>query len=534
MKLEPTLEKVLSYAGSATHLTISVDLLADTETPISLYARLRGASACSFLLESAEGGETSGRYSFIGFGPTRVVRFEPGRGFIDQAGTALESAARDPLALLEELLAAYKVDPPSADAPRFLGGAVGYLAYDCVRYFEPVPVPERSKLDVPEACFMITERLVIVDHLRHRLILVDHVPLAGDRTLAYQEAAGRIREVIEWISRPHPPIEPFALGDEDFAPSPDATSSFDRTAYLAAVDRAKEAIRAGEIFQVVLSQRFEVALPLPSFEIYRALRALNPSPYMFHLAFDGWSIVGASPEVLVRLDGDEILLRPIAGTRRRGSDRAEDAALEAELLADEKELAEHRMLLDLGRNDVGRVARIGSVEVARPLHVERYSHVMHLVSDIRGRLREGANAFDVLRSCFPAGTVSGAPKLRAMELIADLEPTARGPYAGAAGYFGFCGNMDTAIAIRSMVVEPERIWFQAGAGIVHDSIAEREHEECLAKAGSSLAAIRLAGAMQSDRLPIEEMPTNPSMMALDPAMFPTIEDEPTEELTVKK
>jgi anthranilate synthase component I len=500
--VSPALDEVLAYRGDATHLPLFVELLIDTETPISLYEKLAKDEPYSFLLESAEGGETFGRYSFIGFGPKCVFRFSGGRGVLIEDGKEREFELRDPLTEIERLVSAYRVKTHETTLPRFLGGAVGYLGYDTVRCFEKTPIPEGKALSIPESAFMICERLIIVDHLRHRVVLVDHVPTAGDRRRAYQEASARIDALVSRIERLGGATSIFRIALEDADARIRALGVKATTAepdWFAAVEKAKEAIRAGEIFQVVLSQRFTVERSIPSFEIYRALRALNPSPYMFHLSFDGFAAVGASPEVLVRLEDGEILLRPIAGTRKRGATRQEDLDLEDELLSDEKELAEHRMLLDLGRNDVGRIAEIGSVEVEHPLHIERYSHVMHIVSDVRGRLKRGASAYDVLRACFPAGTVSGAPKIRAMEIIAGLEPVARGLYSGAVGYFDFSGNMDTCIAIRSLVVEPHAVHAQAGAGIVFDSVPEKEHEECSNKAKATLSAIALAEALSETK-----------------------------------
>jgi anthranilate synthase component 1 len=506
-------------------MAIWVELLIDTETPISLYEKLKEGEAYSFLLESAEGGETFGRYSFIGFGPAKILRFRDGQGLIEGQGSKEQVSFTDPLVVLRSMLSAYRV-PQTPSLPRFLGGAVGYLSFDAVHYFEKTPVPKGASLDLPEGIFMLSERLVIVDHLRHRVSVVDHVPLGGDRAAAYEEACARIHFVVDRIAKDKPSLfpRPQPLGLE--LPRTESPSSIEEL--IAAIEAAKEAIRAGEIFQVVLSRRYTVDLALPSFDIYRALRALNPSPYMFHLDFGDFALVGASPEVLVRLEDGEILLRPIAGTRKRGATRAEDLALETELLSDAKELAEHNMLLDLGRNDVGRIAEVGSVEVKRPLHVERYSHVMHIVSDVVGRLARGKDAFDVLRACFPAGTVSGAPKIRAMELIGQLEKSERGVYAGAVGYFDFSGNMDTCIAIRSMVVARTAIHLQAGAGIVFDSIAEKEHEECLNKAKASLQAIALARSMRR-AIPRSDTVREPfATEDTDPDAVKTIGEEPAE------
>jgi anthranilate synthase component 1 len=475
--VQPPLDEVLAHRGDHTHVAVSLELAADTETPISLYHKLSGDRPFAFLLESVEGGETLGRYSFIGFDVRRTLFFPP------------DSGAGDPLLGVEAALHEYRVVPRS-DLPRFQGGAVGYLAFDAVRHFERVPLPARRGLGKPEALFLLTEELAIFDHLYGKLVLITHVPLRGDRERAYRAGCARLEALVERLSAPPPrplrfqPAEPTEPGDLAHNQTSDA--------YRDSVARAKEAIAAGEVFQVVLSQRMTVPRSVSAFSLYRALRMVNPSPYMFYLRFDSWAVVGASPEVLVRLEGDEVLVRPIAGTRPRAKDRHRDAELEAELRADPKELAEHRMLLDLGRNDVGRIAELGTVEVERPLHVERYSHVMHLVSDVRAKLKNGATAFDVFRACFPAGTVSGAPKIRAMELIAELEPDRRGIYAGAVGYFDFSGNMDTCIAIRTMVVDPDAVHIQAGAGIVFDSDPEREDVECRNKARSALLAVQAA------------------------------------------
>jgi anthranilate synthase component I len=467
----PPMDEVLAYDGDATHAALTLELAADTETPISLYYKLSQDRPNAFLLESVEGGETIGRYSFIGFDIETLIDCEAGK---------------DPLAAVQTALAAYDVIA-RPDIPRFQGGAVGYLGYDCVRHFEPVPLPENSVLGIDDARFMLVEDLAIFDHLKQRVILLTHMPLAGDRRWAYRACAKRLSALVGRLT--DPPPSPRELVPDSALKLPQARSNLSKDQYERAVLAAKEAIVAGEIFQVVLSQRFTVDAHVDPFELYRALRALNPSPYMFYLRFENASIVGASPEVLVRKEGNEVLVRPIAGTRRRGADRKEDEALEKDLLADEKELAEHRMLLDLGRNDVGRIAKLGSVEVDRPLHIERYSHVMHIVSDVRGQIRDGQSAYDVLRACFPAGTLSGAPKIRAMELISQYEPDRRGLYGGAVGYFDFTGNMDTCIAIRTVLVEKDAVHVQAGAGIVHDSVPESEYQECVSKAKSCMTAI---------------------------------------------
>ena len=488
MLVTPDLQKVLADQGPATHMALSVELLADMETPISLYQKLGGDSPYTFLLESAAGGEAFGRYSFIGCGASTRFEFKNGQGTIWRDQKTEHVSFDNPLSVLEKLLASYRVVPQEG-LPRFQGGAVGYLGYDCVQYFEDIPLPESSVLDYPEGSFLLVDEVVIFDHLKHRVVLVIHIPLAGDRRAHYQRGQERLAALSARLDVSLPPEKLFApAGSPALLPW---QANLSRDEFETAVRQAREAIVAGEVFQVVLSQRLTVEVGLPPFEVYRSLRALNPSPYMFYFNFAGWSIVGASPEVLVRLERDEILLRPIAGTRPRGQDRGEDEVHARDLLADEKELAEHHMLLDLGRNDVGRMAQIGTVRVEDPLHIEYYSHVMHLVSDIRGQVAPGRTAFDVLRACFPAGTVSGAPKIRAMELISSLEADRRGLYAGAVGYFDFTGNMDMCIAIRTLLVAPEKAYLQVGAGIVFDSDPAREYEECMSKAQGPLAALAL-------------------------------------------
>ena len=475
----PSLDEVLAHRGDETHAALALELAADTETPISLYYKLSGDRPNAFLLESVEGGTTLGRYSFVGFDIDKRIDTPDGA---------------DPLDAVQAAIGRYRV-LSSPGLPRFQGGAVGYCGFDCVRHFEPVPVPERAGLDIPEALFLLVEDLAILDHLKQRVILLTHVPLGGDRRVTYMEAAAKLYRLVERLrgAAAPPPRELVSWADLSV---PEFSANMTPEQYMAAVAAAKESICAGEIFQVVLSQRLTVRRSVPPLALYRALRGVNPSPYMVFFRLKEFSVVGASPEVLVRKDGDEVLVRPIAGTRPRGADEEEDRTLAESLLADEKELAEHRMLLDLGRNDVGRVAEIGSVRVADPLHIERYSHVMHIVSDVYGKVREGKTAYDVLRAGFPAGTVSGAPKLRAMEIIARHEPDRRGLYAGALGYFDFTGNMDTCIAIRTLVVEPDAVHVQAGAGIVYDSVPELEHKECMNKARGGLMAIAEAAADQ--------------------------------------
>ena len=504
----PAEAEFLAYCGPERWAALSLTLLADGETPISLFRRLAGDRPDAVLLESVEGGELMGRYSFIVAGAEERFTFADERGVVEVPDGEGGMSARavefdDPLDVLRQRLRSWTVWSP-AQLPRFHGGAVGYLGFDCICYFEDLPLPSGPGLGHPDGRFLFARELYIYDHVSRRLILVTHVPLEGDRRTAYATGVARLEKAMARLYEGAlPPDRPWALGPDELAAASagngsaaggEWTANRTREDFEAAVESAREAIGRGEVFQVVISQRLTVETALDPLELYRALRALNPSPYMFLLRFDDFAVVGASPEVLVRVEDGEILLRPIAGTRPRGATPAEEAALEADLLSDEKELAEHRMLVDLGRNDVGRVAEIGSVLVEEPLHIERYSHVVHMVSDVRGRVDADQDCFDVLRACFPAGTVSGAPKIRACELLAELEPDRRGLYAGAVGYFGAGGNMDMCIAIRTMLVEPHRVHTQAGAGIVWDSDPAREYEECLHKARSGLTAIRLAAA----------------------------------------
>ena len=491
--VSPSLESVLDYDGPATHVALSTSLRVDLESPISVFRKLSRDRAGSFLLESVEGGELMGRYTFMGFGISDQLEWDAGVARLHRGGVLTTHESADPLLLLQELLSGYTV-LAAPDLPRFQGGAVGWIGFDAMSAFESVPLPKGDGLGLPTARLLLPERVVIYDHVAHRLVIVAHAPLSGDREESYAAAAARIGVVVQRLGRTTlAPEEPWVVQEPDVeAIEALAESNQTREEFLSAVASAKEAIAAGEVFQVVLSQRFTVQTEIPPFTLYRALRALNPSPYMFYLCFDDCTIVGSSPEVLVRVENGEMLVRPIAGTRKRGANPAEDDALATGLLADEKELAEHRMLLDLGRNDLGRVATIGSVVVDDPMHIEKYSHVMHIVSDVHGTMAPQHNAFDVFRACFPAGTVSGAPKIRACELLAKLEPDRRGLYAGAVGYFDYAGNMDTCIAIRTMVVTQDAVHIQAGAGIVYDSVAESEYEECRNKARASMAAIAMS------------------------------------------
>jgi anthranilate synthase component 1 len=452
----------------------------------------------AFLLESVEGGAQVGRYSFLGVNPRGRIVAEGDRVTVVQGGEERVHqllAGENPLDRVREELAAFT---PVAlpDLPRLIGGAVGYVGYDMVRHFERLPATARPTHDVPDAVLLLVDTLVIFDHVKHRVILLANAHNTGDPDAAYDDALARIDALHEAIHRPLPPV-PEAQGTyQDEA----LTSNFERADFKAAVTRAKEYIAAGDAFQIVLSQRFNRRTSAPPLAIYRALRAINPSPYMFFFELgpgaDGepFSLLGASPEMMVRLEDGVATVRPIAGTRPRGEDNAEDRQLEADLLADPKERAEHVMLVDLGRNDLGRVCEYGTVNVADVMSVERYSHVMHIVSQVEGELREGMDAFSLFKATFPAGTLSGAPKIRAMEIIEELEQERRGPYGGAVGYFGFDGSMDTCITIRAMLMQGETVHIQAGAGIVADSDPDREFEETVNKAKALEVAIRRAEA----------------------------------------
>jgi anthranilate synthase component 1 len=474
----PSLQDVRALAaqGGGNIVPMYREVTADLDTPVSAFLKVKRGRH-SFLLESVEGGERLSRYSFIGTEPYRIVRTGP-----------TEGCETDPLAIVEEELGRFRPIPVGG-LPPFQGGAVGYLAYEAVRYFERLPAPDADPLALPEAMLLFTDTLLVFDHLRHRIKLVSHVRLEGDVDAAYRLAVFKIEELAERLREP---LSYASVQDHARMVEGRIESNFEREDYLSTVEAAKEYIVAGDAIQVVLSQRFARSTTAPAFEIYRALRQINPSPYMYYLELGDFEIVGASPEMLVRVEDGLVETHPIAGTRPRGRDAEEDERLERELSADEKELAEHTMLLDLGRNDVGRVAQPGSVRVPQMFEVERYSHVMHLVSHVAGKLRAGRTPYDALRSCFPAGTVSGAPKIRAMEIIAELEPARRGPYAGAIGWFGFNGNLDTCITIRTTVMKDGVAYVQAGGGIVFDSDPATEYQETVNKSRAVMRAIEQA------------------------------------------
>ena len=479
----PDFETFCNLAKKANFIPVYKEFLADIETPVTAYLKLKD-KGYSFLLESAEGGEKWGRYSFIGCTPILIITYQDERVKISgPEGRDIYERVNDPLPLLRETLKEFHLAQLS-DLPRFQGGLIGYFSYDIVRCFERLPNISIKDLSIPEAVFVLPKTLIIFDHVKHTVKIVSFVDLRKERELkkAYEGAISSIEKNILQLR------SPLNYGSKAISIST-ISSNFSKESFMSAVDRIRSYIFSGDAIQVVLSQRLSTKIEGDDFSIYRALRSINPSPYMFYLNFDKLKLIGSSPEILVRLEGDLITLRPIAGTRPRGRDENEDLALEEELLNDPKERAEHIMLVDLGRNDVGRVSRPGTVRVTDLMVIERYSHVMHIVSNVTGRLQEGRDAFDVLKACFPAGTVSGAPKIRAMEIIEEFEPTRRGPYAGAVGYFSLSGDMDFCITIRTVVIWEDMLHVQVGAGIVADSVPEREYEETMNKAKAMLKAI---------------------------------------------
>ncbi len=491
--LVPSLEEARRLARTYDVVPLYAEFIGDLETPISAVLRFSGEDTV-FLLESAESAERFGRYSFLGFDPKRTLSYSDGLYTVVDADGVREVPAPDPFRGLAKIVGKKSV-APLPNLPAFVGGAVGYFSYDAVRYLEHLPGAPPDSLGVPEAYFAVTDTLVVFDHLRHKVLVISLVDAAGLRDVegegfaaAYRRAADDLRRISERLSAPlaRGAISP---GSGSFGIS----SNFTREAYEEAVEKAKEYIRAGDAFQIVPSQRFAAEVgDLDPLLLYRGLRTVNPSPYMTYLKLGGLSLVGASPEPLVRVEGRRVMTRPVAGTRGRGASPEEDAGLAEELLADEKERAEHVMLVDLGRNDLGRVSEVGSVELASFMEVERYSHVMHIVSTVEGDLREDLTALDALAAAFPAGTVSGAPKVRAMEIIDELEPTRRGPYAGATGYYGIDGRLDTCITLRTALLKDGVAYFQAGGGVVADSVPSLEYEETRNKARAMERALEVA------------------------------------------
>lgn len=490
MHIHPTREVFISLAAQGNVVPVYTDLMADFETPVSAYAKLRQAGP-SYLLESVEGGENLSRYSFIGCRPRKVYVCGPDTTEIRQPGqpTKRVPTPQDPLTLIEAEMREYRpVTVPGL--PRFTGGAVGFVGYEYVTRIEPtVPAATKNELGTPLLYFMLSDSLLIFDRAKQTLRLCVNGHIQEDPGAAYDAAVAELRELYNLLQQPRA-LAPAPLAD--IAKTTVPAGNFTKPGFEKAVEDGKEFIRSGDIIQFVPSQRFTREFTKSPLDLYRALRTVNPSPYMFILDAGDFAIVGASPEVHVRLTDGRVEIRPIAGTRRRGGTHAEDLALETELLADEKERAEHLMLVDLARNDIGRVCQFGSVKVPEMMVIERYSHVMHIVSQVEGDIAPNRTAFDLMRATFPAGTVSGAPKIRAMQIIAQYEPSQRGFYAGALGYFGYDGNMDTCIMLRTALLKDGRIHIQAGAGIVADSVPASEYQETISKASALFKAVAMA------------------------------------------
>ena len=485
---QTTFEEFVDLAKRATFVPVVKELVADLLTPVSAFLKVAEHSDYAFLLESVEGGEHVGRYSFLGKDPFLILRGRNGQTVMERAGVTTDGD-KPFIDTLRELMNSFQ-SPFVPGLPRFTGGAVGYLGYDTAAWFEPTTARDGARPDQDEAGFMLFDTVLAFDHVQHRILLIANARISGDEDLKslYQFACAKIEFLERELERS------LSLKRSSGGEALTLVSNMSQDAYESIVKRAKEHIAAGDIYQVVLSQRFEAEVGVDAFTVYRALRHVNPSPYMFFLRMGDRSIVGSSPEMLVRVEGRHAVTHPIAGTRPRGKSEEEDRRLADELKRNEKEKAEHVMLVDLGRNDIGRVCDYGTVRVPTFMGLEKYSHVMHLVSVVEGELAEGRDRLDALVSCFPAGTVSGAPKVRAMQIINELEPTRRGLYAGAVGYLDFAGNLDFCIAIRSILLEGGKAYIQAGAGIVADSNPTAEYEETRDKARAMIRALELAQA----------------------------------------
>ncbi len=491
MTYYPTIEQFRKASERANLIPVYRELPMGEESPISAFLKLP-ASEHMYILESVEKGGKFGRYSFLGTEPGMVIRCKGKKAEVIKHGKkeVMTLGDSDPLDLLKETMSKYR-GVPDGNLPPFYGGVVGYLGYDMVRFFEKLPDENVDDLDLPDLYCVLSDNVIIFDHENSSFKVVSSAYVEDDADRAYHQAIDRIEEMVDVLGKKTP-----ALSREDESKlrhELQFKSNFRKEDFCQAVVKGKEYIRKGDILQVVLSQRLKTHLPSAPFDIYQALRRINPSPYMFYLKFGDVHLAGSSPEILVKVIGDDVTVRPIAGTRPRGKDPEEDKRLGEELLSDEKERAEHIMLVDLGRNDVGRVAEIGTVKVNEFMTVERYSHVMHIVSNVCGKLQPGKDSFDALRASFPAGTVSGAPKIRAMEIIDELEPARRGPYAGAVGYFSFSGNMDVCITIRTILVKGKDVYVQVGAGIVADSVPEKEYQETMNKAQALIKALSDGG-----------------------------------------
>ena len=465
------------------------ELIGDMETPVAMFNEIVDDQASGFLLESVEGGEHLGRYSFLGVGPAMIFSSKGREITVEEKGKKKKWVTKtDPIDELKKILGRYKSVEVDG-LPRFSGGAVGYLGYNVVGFFEELELKNKDDLGMADMYFLITDTMIIFDHVKHLLKVLTNVHVEDNPAKAYDRAVKKINNIVGKIKKRK--AMPLVEAKRKLQ-AISVKSNFTKKAFKKSIEKAKSYIRRGDIIQTVLSQRFSVPLKCKPFNIYRALRSVNPSPYMYYIKGKDFQIIGSSPELLVRCEDGKVETRPIAGTRPRGKTIEEDIKFEKQLLADPKERAEHIMLVDLGRNDIGRVCKAGTVTVNELMVIERYSHVMHIVSNVVGKLKKGKDQFDVLRATFPAGTVSGAPKIRAMEIIEELEHSDRGPYAGAIGYFSFSGNLDSAITIRTILVKDKKAYIQAGMGIVADSVPEKEYEEAVNKAKGMIKAIQLA------------------------------------------
>ncbi|MEZ5406281.1 MAG: anthranilate synthase component I [Verrucomicrobiia bacterium] len=500
LPIYPDVTAFCQLAKQGNLVPVSVELLADLETPVSAYLKLAGQGD-RFLLESVEQGERFARYSFVGFNPRAILQAKNGKMVLKDQGKKTQEwvTSSDHLRELEQWMARYRLAQTPSHLPLFFGGAVGFLSYEMIRYFEKtVPMAKQDDLSVPDLYFILSDTLLIFDHVTRRLKIVVNASVEEDDKpeMVYRNVCEKLQEIVQCLKRPLLPTLFFPnLSFDDISFQTNMTRDY----YLKMAEAMKGYIEQGDIFQVVPSQRFEFSYTGSAIDLYRALRSINPSPYMFCLEFSDFALVGSSPEIHVRCEQNKVTVRPIAGTRPRRENPVEDKAMESELLADEKERAEHVMLVDLARNDVGRVCEFNTVKVSEFMTVERYSHVMHLSSHVEGELHSEKNMFDVMRATFPAGTVSGSPKVRAMQIIAELEPTQRATYAGAVGYFSFSGNLDSCIAIRTLLLKQGKAYLQAGGGLVADSTPEGEYQESVSKAKAGMKALALASAHQKMR-----------------------------------
>ena len=488
----PDKEKFIELSKKGNLIPVYRDILTDFETPLSAFAKI-DKSDFSFLLESVEGGERLARYSILGSDPSLIFSSKGGRITVTEGKVSSNFVTKtDPIDELKKILSRYKFVHVKG-LPRFSGGLIGFFGYDMVRFIENIPSKNTDDLNLPDSIFMLTDTLLIFDHVDHKIKIVSNVHVDGDPARVYDRAVKNIDKIISQIRGPMPKID-YALFSKK-RPHPSLLkSNVTKAQFEAMVNKAKEYITDGDIIQTVLSQRMKLSIDCHPFQVYRALRSINPSPYMYYLKFNDLFLVGSSPEIMVRCEDGLAEVRPIAGTCVRGASEKEDEALVKDLLSDPKERAEHIMLVDLGRNDIGRVCEFNTIKVSELMGIEKYSHVMHIVSDVSGRLKKGNDLFDLFKATFPAGTVTGAPKVRAMEIIEELENLRRGPYAGSVGYFSFSGNLDMCITIRTIVIKDKTAYIQAGAGLVADSIPEKEYEETLNKAKALLKAIEMAEA----------------------------------------